>query len=106
MDQATKKAKHGFFILYINGVLCPRKGGGSCLEARESEFSSQAIHSARNFFPGESFKEVNYVLQRGPREPRVYATDESKVHVHPYFLNSGYKTRTNDKPVKRPAKRP
>ncbi|CAM9189095.1 unnamed protein product, partial [Ectocarpus sp. 6 AP-2014] len=43
---------------------------------------------------------------RGPHDPRVFAVDGSKVHVHPSFINAGYKTRTNNKPVPRPAKRP
>ncbi|CAN0342542.1 unnamed protein product, partial [Pylaiella littoralis] len=53
-----------------------------------------------------SFKEVNRYLHRGPYTPRIFAVDGSKVHVHPSFINSGYKTRTNDRPVPRPAKRP
>ena len=72
----------------------------------EYNISSQAIHSARKKLPLGAFKEVNRYLHRGPHEPRVFAVDGSKVHVHPSFLNAGYKTRTNDKPVPRPAKRP
>lgn len=49
---------------------------------------------------------MNAFLQRGPHESRVFAVDGSKVHIHPSFLKDGYKTRTNDKPVSRPAKRP
>ena len=60
------------------------------------QYSSQAVHLARKKLPPGAFKEVNRFLLRGPHEPRIFAVDGSKVHVHPSFLNSGYKTRTND----------
>lgn len=72
----------------------------------DEQYSSQAVHSARKKLPAGAFKEVNQYLLRGPHEYRVFAVDGSKVHVHPSFLNSGYKTRTSDQPVPRPAKRP
>ncbi|CAB1106715.1 unnamed protein product [Ectocarpus sp. CCAP 1310/34] len=70
------------------------------------QYSSQAIHLARKKLPVGAFKEVNRFLHQGPHEPRVFAVDGSKVHVHPSFIGAGYKTRTNDKPVPRPAKSP
>lgn len=72
----------------------------------DEQYSSQAIHLARKKLPTGAFKEVNRFLHRGPHEPRVFAIDGSKVHVNPSFIGAGYKTRTNDKPVPRPAKRP
>lgn len=82
------------------------RGVSHILRSEHENYSSQAIHVARKKLPLGAFKEVNRYLHRGPREPRVFAVDGSKVHVHPSFLNAGYKTRTNDQPVSRPAKRP
>ena len=86
---------------------CIRERGVShVLKMEEEEYSSQAVHLARKKLPIGAFKEVNRYLHRGPHGPRVFAIDGSKVHVHPSFIKAGYKTRTNDKPVSRPAKRP
>ncbi|CAM9180797.1 unnamed protein product [Ectocarpus sp. 12 AP-2014] len=82
------------------------RGVAHVLRSEHENYSSQAIHVARKKLPSGALKEVNRYLQRGPHEPRVFAVDGSKVHVHPSFLNAGYKTRTNDQPVSRPAKRP
>ena len=82
------------------------RGVSHVLKMEDEAYSSQAVHSARKKLPIGAFKEVNRFLHRGPHEPRVFAVDGSKVHVHPSFINSGYKTRTNDQPVSRPAKRP
>ncbi|CAM9522132.1 unnamed protein product, partial [Laminaria digitata] len=82
------------------------RGIAHVLRSERERYSSQAIHSARKKLPSGAFMEVNRYLHRGPHEPRVFAVDGSKVHVHPSFLNAGYKTRTNDQPVLRPAKRP
>ena len=95
--------------LFYTLVKCcvQERGVGHILRMEnEQEYSSQAVHSARKKLPSGAFKEVNRFLHRGPHEPRVFAVDGSKVHVHPSFINAGYKTRTNDKPVPRPAKRP
>jgi hypothetical protein len=86
---------------------CIRERGVShVLKMEEEEYSSQAVHLARKKLPIGAFKEVNRYLHRGPHGSRVFAVDGSKVHVHPSFIKAGYKTRTNDKPVSRPAKRP
>ncbi|CAM9301204.1 unnamed protein product [Sphacelaria rigidula] len=82
------------------------RGVGHIVRMNDEEYSSQAVHLARKKLPQGTFKEVNRFLHRGPHEPRVFAVDGSKVHVHPSFIGAGYKTRTNDKPVPRPAKRP
>lgn len=81
------------------------RGVSHILRMEDEDYSSQAVHSARKKLPIGAFKEVNRVLQRGPHGPRVFAVDGLKVHVHPSFLGAGFKTRTNDKPVSRPAKR-
>lgn len=82
------------------------RGVAHILRMEDEQYSSQAIHSARKKLPAGAFKEVNRFLHRGTHEARVFAIDGSKVHVHPSFISAGYKTRTNDKPVPRPAKRP
>ncbi|CAM9400583.1 unnamed protein product, partial [Sphacelaria rigidula] len=82
------------------------RGVGHIMRMDDEQYSSQAVHLARKKLPQGAFKEVNRFLHRGPHEPRVFAVDGSKVHVHPSFIGAGYKTRTNDKPVPRPAKRP
>ena len=82
------------------------RGIGHVLKMEDEVFSSQAGHSARKKLPTGAFKEVNRYLHRGPHKPRVFAVDGSNVHVHPSFTKAGFKTRTNDKPVSRPAKRP
>ena len=76
------------------------------LRIGDEQYSSQAVHSARKKLPPGAFKEVNRFLHRGPHKPRFFAVDGSKVHIHPSLINAGYKTRTNDKPALRPAKRP
>lgn len=76
------------------------------MKMEDEEYSSQAVHLARKKLPIGAFKEVNRYLHRGPHNSRVFAVDGSKVHVHPSFIKAGYKTRTNDKPVPRPATRP
>ncbi|CAM9398095.1 unnamed protein product [Pylaiella littoralis] len=82
------------------------RGVGHIVRMDDEQYSSQAIHLARKKLPVGAFKEVNRFLHRGPHEPRVFAVDGSEVHVHPSFIGAGYKTRTNDKPVPRLAKRP
>ena len=105
MRNGYKEKTASLFNTLVN---CCTQGRGvnHILRLNNEKFSSQAIHSARKKLPKGSFKEVNNILHGGQREPRVFAIDGSKVHVHPSFLESGYKTRTNDKPVSRPAKRP
>lgn len=83
-----------------------RRGVDHVLRMGNESFSMQALHYARKKVPTGAFREVNAYLQRGPHESRVFAVDGSKVHTHPSFLRDGYKTRTNNKPVSRPAKRP
>ena len=82
------------------------RGVNHVIRMENESFSMQAVHYARKKVPTGAFREINSYIQRGPHENRVFAVDGSKVHVHPSFLKDGYKTRTNDKPVPRPAKRP
>lgn len=82
------------------------RGVNHVIRMENESFSMQAVHYARKKVPTGAFREINSYIQRGPHENRVFAVDGSKVHVHPSFLEDGYKTRTNDKPVRRPVKRP
>ena len=75
------------------------------LQLNNEDISSPAIHKARKRLPIGIFKEINNYIQRGPHEPRIFAVDGSKVHVHPSFLKKGYVSRTNGK-GSRKAKRP
>ena len=44
--------------------------------------------------------------QRVFESNHIYALDGSKIRLHKSFETYGYKSRTNNKPVPRPAKRP
>ncbi|CAM9884499.1 unnamed protein product, partial [Chrysoparadoxa australica] len=83
-----------------------RRGFSHILQERENVFSDQALAQARKKLPRHCFREANKEIQRGSKGPRVFAIDGSKVHVHPSYKKYGYKSRTNDKPVARPAIRP
>ncbi|CAN0566531.1 unnamed protein product [Ectocarpus sp. 12 AP-2014] len=94
------------FYTLTKCCIIQERGVAHILRMEDEQYSSQAIHSARKKLPTGAFKEVNRFLHRGPHEVRVFAVDGSKVHVHPCFINAGYKSRTNDRPVPRPARRP
>lgn len=104
--QRRRKIDTSSLFYTLTKCCIQERGIGHVLRMDREHYSPQAIHSARKKLPQGAFKEVNRYIHRGPHEPRVFAVDGSKVHVHPSFTNAGYKTRTNDKPVPRPAKRP
>lgn len=53
------------------------------------------------------FKEVNFNINKNYLSPNhIYAIDGSKIKVHNCFKNYGYNTRTCDKIIKKPAKKP
>lgn len=104
--QRRRKLNTSSLFFTLTKCCIQQRGVAHILRMDDEHYSAQAIHSARKKLPTGAFKEVNRFLHRGPHEPRVFAVDGSKVHVHPSFLGAGYKTRTNDKPVSRPAKRP
>lgn len=84
-----------------------KKGFEHILESERSEFTPQALGRARAKLPEHLFLEINKYMQRSLKgSNRIFAIDGSKVHVHPSFKKFEYKTRTNDKPVSRPAIRP
>ncbi|CBN80331.1 EsV-1-155 (Partial), partial [Ectocarpus siliculosus] len=104
--QRRRKLDTSSLFYTLTKCCIQERGVAHILRMENEQYSSQAIHSARKKLPPGAFKEVNRFLQRGPHEPRVFAVDGSKVHVHPSFIGAGYVTRTNNKPVPRPAKRP
>jgi hypothetical protein len=104
--QRRRKIDTSSLFYTLTKCCIQERGVRHILRMGDEQYSSQALHSARKKLPPGAFKEVNRFLHRGPHQPRTFAIDGSKVHVHPSFINAGYKTRTNDKPVPRPAKRP
>lgn len=96
-----------FDTLY--GACTRNRGLVHIIAENQSKFSDVAIHNARVKIPLETFKKVNTSIiqtQKRVNSSRIFAVDGSKVHVHPSFEKYGYKTRTNDVKVTRPAKRP
>ena len=86
-----------------------RRGFKHIVDVDHSDFTSQALGRAREKLPASIFSQINKAVQdrhRDVTEPRIFAVDGSKVHVHPCFSKFGYKSRTNDKPVSRPAVKP
>ena len=82
-----------------------RRGLNHTLLKSGCDFSHQAFSQARRKLPQHVFADINKALQN-TREPRIFAIDGSKIHVHPTYLQQGCTTRTNKKDVSRPAKRP
>ena len=82
-----------------------RRGFKHTLHKSGCEFTAQAFSKARQKLPHHVFSEINKSLQ-STQTPRIFAVDGSKIHVHPSFLQQGVTTRTNNKVVSRPAKRP
>jgi hypothetical protein len=107
-QQRQRKITTASIFSVLTSCSIRRRGIDHILKEHEKRFSAQAIGRARAKLPEDLFRDMNRVLQvRGVRtEPRVFAIDGSKVHIHPSFVKDGYKPRTNDKPVSRPAKRP
>lgn len=89
-----------------------RRGLKHTLNKSACKFSPQAFCKARYKLPVHTFLNINKALQVY-QGPRTFAIDGSKVHVHPSFLSQGWlrhgkasTTRTNNRFVSRPAKRP
>jgi hypothetical protein len=84
-----------------------KKRGLNHVIQSDQTFTPQALSVARSKLPGGLFARINRALVRKNvvGGPRVYVVDGSKVHIPPSFRAFGYKTRTNDKPVPRPARR-
>ena len=72
-----------------------------------NHFSHVSLIKARKKLPIDIFYNLNFKInQTNPIKNHIYAIDGSKIRVHTGFTKYGYKTRTNDKDVKRKAKRP
>jgi hypothetical protein len=69
-----------------------------------------AICRAQQKLPPHAFKNINYQFLSGcddqNSERRIFALDGSKFYVPQSFTQHGYRTRTNNRPVRRCAKRP
>jgi hypothetical protein len=109
-DTHWQQRKRKITTASVFAALCSaslnRRGFEHILKADDSSFTAQAVGKARDKLPQDLFRDINRRLQTSDQRPRVFAIDGSKVHVHPCFMKHGYKTRTNDKPVSRPAIRP
>lgn len=80
---------------------------GVCNAAEDHGVTPSAVCKAQRRFPKHGFKDIHHRYnQRLGDTSRTYAIDGSKVHVPRGFINKGFKTRTNDQPVARKAKRP
>ena len=86
-----------------------RRGVDHVIFNETKKISAAAICKARQKLPPRLFKKLNYELveENNPNIQSVFAIDGSKVHVPPSFKTIyDIKSRTNDKKVSRPAKRP
>lgn len=93
---------------YIVSASIKKKGFCHVLAREDADFSHQALSKARiklPFIREGLFKEMNKSLQTHSTSC-TYAVDGSKFRIPPSFKKCGFKSRTNDKPVSRPAKRP
>ena len=80
-------------------------GISSCLEGFQSNVSHSAVIKARRKIDPNLFKTINTHIHSNIIN-NVYAIDGSKIRIHSGFKKYGFKSRTNDKPVDRAAKRP
>ena len=67
------------------------------------QVSAAAMCKARQKVPSGEFRKALSMFSSDGQ--RILAIDGSKVHVPPSFDRLGFKSRTNDQPVSRPAKR-
>jgi hypothetical protein len=104
-QQRQRKINTASIFAALCSASLNRRGFEHILKADNSSFTAQAIGKARDKLPKDVFKDMNRLLQK-QTQPRIFAIDGSKVHVHPCFVKYGYKPRTNDQPVSRPAVRP
>lgn len=73
------------------------------IAVHDIKVSAAAVCKARQKVPAGEFRKALPMFSSEGR--RVLAIDGSKVHIPPSFGHHGFKTRTNDQPVGRPAKR-
>lgn len=108
-DACWQQRKRKINTASIFAALCDsasrKRGLDHILTESRSDFTAQALGRARTKLPEHIFDSINKSLQV-TSEPRVFAIDGSKVHIHPSFVKAGYTSRTNDRPVSRPAVRP
>ena len=86
-----------------------RRGIRHIIFDEDKKISAAAICKAKQKLPPRLFKTLNYELvnENSSNTQNVFAIDGSKVHVPPSFKTIyDIKSRTNDKIVPRPAKRP
>jgi hypothetical protein len=107
-QQRKRKITTASILSTLASCSVRNRGIEHILQEQEKGFSQQALSYARAKLPENLFRNMNITLQvKGLRkEPKIFAIDGSKVHIHPSFVKEGYKPRTNDVPVPRPAKRP
>ena len=73
----------------------------------DGNFSHTALIKARGKLGKNVFKTINDKIHTECKlSNSFFAIDGSKIRVHEGFKKNGYKVRTNDKDVPRPAKRP
>jgi len=77
-------------------------GVSTCVKSKNN-ISHVAVQRARSKLKENIFKEINNKIQT---LEHIYAIDGSKIRVHNSFKKKGYKSRTCDVDVPRPAKRP
>jgi Transposase DDE domain len=111
VDEHWMQRKRKITTASVFSALCSaslnRRGFKHIIDADNSCFSAQALQKARTKIPANSFRDINRLIQRpSVNKPCTYAIDGSKVHVHPCFVKSGYKSRTNDQKVSTAAVRP
>ena len=103
----TRKRKITTSCIFNTITQCSLKKRGlqHILNQNNISLSATALSKARKKIPCELFKDINKKIQPKSKS-RIFAIDGSKVHVPPSFINDGFVSRTNNKPVPRPAKRP
>ena len=82
------------------------RGLSHVLKLNSAPFSAAALCKARQKIPQDCFRKVICEFSHVKDSERVFAVDGSKVHLPVSFLKQGFTTRTNNKPVSRPAQRP
>ena len=102
----SRKVSTSLVFETIMNACRTKRGIDHVLKMSRADISHVSISKARSKIPENCFYDINRSIQVERTGNRVFAIDGSKVHVHPSFVNEGYVSRTNNKPVKRPAKRP
>lgn len=109
-QQRKRKINTTCIFTDLTSAAIAKRGLRHILHDTKSQYTSAALGQARSKLPKDLFAQMNKSLHdshyRQQNEPRVFAIDGSKVHVHPCFLQQGYVSRTNNQSVSRPAVRP